>query len=111
MPAQGRQMKTNNKMEKEKEIPSAQASMIERRNQSLYNGRRPFEMSYWEMSLIEGALEDSMHRWNERINTLPPDKEHELRLSLTECYLFREALHKRIVELKTNEFLTNPLPF
>ena len=108
-------MKTNNKMEKEKEIPSAQASMIERRNQSLYNGRRPFELSYWEMSLIESALEDSMHRWNERINTLPPDKEHELRLSLTECYLFREALHKRIVELKTNEFLTKkedaPLPF
>ena len=85
-------------------------SMIERRNPSLYNGRRPFELSYWEMSLIEGALEDSMKVWNERINTLPPDGEHELRLSLTECYLFREALHKRIIELKTSEFLL-PTPF
>lgn len=84
--------------------------MIERRNKSLYNGRRPFELSYWEMCLIEGALEDSMRVWNDRINTLPSDGEHELRLSLTECYLFREALHKRIVELKTNEFLL-PTPF
>jgi hypothetical protein len=41
---------------------------------------------------------------------LPPDREHELRLSLTECYLFREALLKRITELKTNEFLI-PTPF
>lgn len=97
-------------MENEKEIPSAEVPMIERRNQGLYNGRRPFELSYWEMSLIESALEDSMRAWNERLNTLPPDGEHELRLSLTECYLFRQALRNRIMELKTNEFLL-PTPF
>lgn len=115
MPAQGRQMKTNNKMENEKEIPSAEVPMIERRNPSLYRSRRPFEMSYWEMILIEAALEDSIEAWNERLNTLPPDREHELRMSLTESVLFREALRKRIIELKTNEFLTKTedveLPF
>ena len=84
--------------------------MIERRNPNLYNGRRPFELSYWEMSLIESALEDSIQKWNDRLSHLPPDREHELRLSLTECYLFREALLKRITELKTNEFLI-PTPF
>jgi hypothetical protein len=90
--------------------------MIERRNPSLYRSRRPFEMSYWEMLLIESGLEDSIRAWNDRISTLPPDREHELRMSLTESVLFREALLKRIVELKTNEFLAEkdddgPLPF
>lgn len=102
-------MKTNNKMENEKEIPSAEVSMIERRNPTLYRSRRPFEMSYWEMSLIERALGDSIKLSKERLSSFNDD-DLETCLIVTESILFREALLKRIKELNTNEFLM-PLPF
>lgn len=106
MPAQGRQMKTNNKMENDP--IEKKAGLMESREPFLYKHRQPVELSSWEITILMLALDDSIRFYRKREADLIDSKDYHLKLNVAESIMYRHELMLRMTEARDTMF---PLPF
>lgn len=106
MPAQGRQMKTNNNMENDP--IEKKAGLMESREPFLYKHRQPVELSSWEITILMLALDDSIRFYRKREADLIDSKDYHLKLNIAESIMYRHELTLRLKEASEEKF---PLPF